>query len=289
MIIIEYHRLTHYEEFSAGSHSLCKYVYGHTDIFFPHCHEFYEIFLIVKGTVEHWVKGQVQLLPEGSLVFIRPNDTHGFLYINPENANNIYINLSFSTEVAEALFEFLSDEHIENNILSSQMPPTVILSKNTKDRLISTLNELNAINQKDKREHDLRVKAILADILIRYFLDNLQDGDNGSPQWLSHLLKEMEQIDNFTAGMDRMISLSGKSREHLSRCLKKHNGTTVTEFINSQRINYAANLLINSNLSVVEICYSCGFQNLGYFYKIFKKEYNTTPYLFKKQYSKIGF
>ena len=284
---MEYYKITNNEEFDADAQCLCKYVYGRTDRFFPHHHEFYEIFLIVSGTVEHWINGEEQKLPEGSLVFIRPNDTHGFLYTNPENLKNIYINLSFTKQTADSLFEYLSDEQIYRTVHDQKMPPRVILNRNAKDRLILLLNELNTINKEDKRTLNLRVKTILTDILTQYFSDFIRNNDNQIPLWLSNLMKEMERIDNFTAGIERMVTLSGKSREHLSRCLKKYTGMTVTEYINGLRINYATNLMINSNMSIIDICYASGFQNLGYFYKLFRNTYNTSPNSFKKQFSRV--
>ena len=94
----------------------------------------------------------------------------------------------------------------------------------------------------------------------------------------------MEQPDNFIAGIDRMTELSKKSREHLSRSLKKHFDITPSEYVNSLRINYAANLLINTNTQVIDICYNCGFMNLSHFYRIFKNAYTLSPREFRKKY-----
>lgn len=285
---IQHHTITYDEEFSKDTQCFCKYVYGYSDKFFPHNHTFFELFLVVKGTVEHWVNGEEQKIPEGTLVFIRPDDVHGFLYTNPQNKDNIYINLSFTKETATALFTYLADDTIEETICRGKMPPSILLSTPSKNRLISLLNELNAINKNDIRSLNLRVKTILADIFTQYLENKRESNANDSPQWLIDLLKEMEKIDNFTKGIDRMVELSGKSREHLSRSLKKYCGTTITEYVNKLRINYAANLLINSNMAVIDICYTSGFQNLGYFYKIFKDEYKISPNLFKKRYTKIN-
>lgn len=284
---ISHHTITVNEEFGINNHCLCKYVYGYSDKFFPHNHKFFELFLVVKGTVEHWINGDVQKLPEGSLVFIRPWDTHGFLYDKPQCRDTIYINLSFTEETAHALFTYLSDEHIIRTVLDSQTPPHSLLSPSTKAMLIAMLDELYTIDPNDIRSQNLRVKTILSNIITQYLPSPYPHKKSDLPQWLNDLIKEMENIDNFTAGINKMIELSGKSREHLSRSLKKYYGFSITEYLNGLKINYAANLLINSNMQIVDVCYACGFQNLGYFYKIFKRKYSTTPNEFKKQYSNI--
>ena len=41
-----------------------------------HCHEFDELFFIFRGRAIHNINGQHQVIEKGSLVFIRPDDTH---------------------------------------------------------------------------------------------------------------------------------------------------------------------------------------------------------------------
>ena len=60
-----------------------------------HQHEFYEIFLTVEGTTTHYINGEIQALPPGSLVFIRPDDAHGFRYGSPRDQKCSHINLTF--------------------------------------------------------------------------------------------------------------------------------------------------------------------------------------------------
>ena len=88
---------------------LYRFVQGVNDSFSPHRHEFYEIFITVSGTVRHRINGHTIPLPEGSLVFIRPDDDHGYLYDGKKSDETAYINLTFTTETALQLFEYLSD------------------------------------------------------------------------------------------------------------------------------------------------------------------------------------
>lgn len=55
-----------------------------------------------------------------------------------------------------------------------------------------------------------------------------------------------------------MVSLSGRSKEHLARMMKKYYGITTSEFINRLRLNYAANMLLNSNMATIDICLRVG-------------------------------
>lgn len=261
---------------------LYRYVYGATDRFNPHCHDFYEIFITVTGTVTHFINGIKQRLPEGSLVFIRPDDVHAYIYDSPKSTQTAYVNLTFTHETANLLFEFLSDSFTSNKLLSYAMPPTITLNTIEKKRLLKQIEELNIINWQDKNLLKMRMRSILADIFVRYFLGNIDKVQDDKPLWLVQLLSDMENPKNFILGTERMTELCHKSREHLSRCLKQYLGITPSEYINELRINYASNLLLHTNTPILEICFMCGFQSLSYFYKVFKRKYGQSPKNFRK-------
>jgi len=163
------------------------------------------------------------------------------------------------------------------------MPPKVTLSKFEKIRLFNQIKELNTINWNDKNALKHRMRALMADIFVRYFSSDKNNIETNLPLWFSQLLSEMERYENFYAGLDRMVELSGKSREHLARNFKKYMGVSSTEYINELRINYAVSLLLRTNTPVLDICFNCGFQSVSYFYKAFKKIYGISPLDFKKK------
>lgn len=262
------------------------YVSGADDFFFPHYHDYYEIFITVSGIVTHWINGVTCELPEGSLVFIRPDDVHGYLYNTPQSVKTSYINFAFTRETAAQLFEYLKDSFPCESLLSAETSPYIILSDAEKKRLIRQISELNTVDLQDKKALRLRSKVLLADIFARFFYNVDSEMQESVPLWLSHLLRNMEYSENFTVGLERMLQLSGKSREHLSRSMKKYVGITPSEYINNLRINYASNLLINTDSPIIDICYNCGFLNLSYFYKTFKNKYGISPKKFRQQYKK---
>ncbi len=49
------------------------------------------------------------------------------------------------------------------------------------------------------------------------------------------------------------------------------------EFLNTYRLEMSMDMLRNSDLSVTEIAYNCGFHGLSYFSEIFKKYKGCTP------------
>ena len=277
----EYPRLPEAYNVDPVAECFYQYVYGSRDVYFPHSHDFMEIFITVSGTVTHLCNGVIQKLPEGSLVFIRPDDVHAYVYDDAQSRECTYVNLTFSLKTADMLFSYLTDNFPSKQLLSCDMPPTVNLSAIEKNRLLDRISELNIVNWQDKGALKIKMRALLAEIFVNFFSDMPTSDRDRIPHWLSHLFSEMERPENFIAGMDRMIALSGKTREHLARSVKKYYGITLADYINEIRINYAANLLTRTSTPIVDICYACGFQNLGYFYKIFKKLRSVTPNAFR--------
>lgn len=265
-----------------------KYISGNSGIYCLHCHEYYEIFLTTKGTATHEINGHIINLPEGSLVFIRPDDRHSFIYETDSQRKSSHVNLAFSRETAELLFLYLSDGFPSEALLSSPMPPQCILSKDEKKRLLVKIGKLDTVKWNDKKQLKMQMRKLLVEIFAGYFSQFSEYKQSEIPQWLVFLSEEMKKPENFVGGADKMTELSGKTKEHLSRNVKKHFGITLSEYINNLRINYAANLLLNTNKPVLDICFECGFQNLSWFYSVFEKKFGISPGEFKRNNSQFN-
>ncbi|QIA07443.1 helix-turn-helix domain-containing protein [Draconibacterium halophilum] len=61
------------------------------------------------------------------------------------------------------------------------------------------------------------------------------------------------------------------------RYFKEHSGKSLSEFINEIRIGYACRLLLEGKMTVSQICFECGFNNLSNFNRTFKKNTGYTP------------
>jgi len=61
------------------------------------------------------------------------------------------------------------------------------------------------------------------------------------------------------------------------RFFKEKTGKTLSEYVNDMRISYACRLIIEGKLSVSQISFECGFNNLSNFNRTFKKHTGFTP------------
>jgi len=81
--------------------------------------------------------------------------------------------------------------------------------------------------------------------------------------------------------VDTLASISGFSKYYFLREFKRITGETPVAFLNRIRCENATRLLKSGDFSVSEVCEQCGFENLSYFGKTFKKYYGMSP----KQYT----
>lgn len=72
------------------------------------------------------------------------------------------------------------------------------------------------------------------------------------------------------------------SRMQLHRKLKSLFGVSTSEFIRNERLKLAAKLLKNPKLSVADVAYSSGFNEVTYFSKCFKGHFGVSPSIFQK-------
>lgn len=78
----------------------------------------------------------------------------------------------------------------------------------------------------------------------------------------------------------RSVHLSGS---YLSHIFSETFGRTLTEYLTDVRVEYAKKLLAKPELSISEVAYESGFEDVSYFSRVFKKAEGITPRDFKKK------
>ena len=81
----------------------------------------------------------------------------------------------------------------------------------------------------------------------------------------------------------RMVGMSPSS---FSSFFKMRTGRTLSDYILDIKLGRAGRLLVDTNKTVAEICYECGFNNLSNFNRIFKGKRGYTPREFRSLYKK---
>lgn len=106
---------------------------------------------------------------------------------------------------------------------------------------------------------------------------------------MKRYIKVREIIDyimlhyNEIYGLEDVAQLFYLDKTYLARIFKEVTNFTVNEFINSQRIGVARELLINPELSMEEVSKRLGYERLSYFDRVFKKYMGISPLQYRKR------
>ena len=92
--------------------------------------------------------------------------------------------------------------------------------------------------------------------------------------------------ENFskTITLNEISELVNMSPVSFNRFIKIRTGKTFISYINNTRISFASRYLLETDLSIGEISFMCGFNNIANFNRLFKKSKNCTPKEFRKEF-----
>lgn len=247
-----------------------RYVNSKTEYFRAHSHDYYEIFIMLSGEAVHYINGEsVRLYPKDS-VFIRASDTHNYSEIDGKEFS--FLNLTFTKDTLDAIFEYLAEGYPKKLLLNAKLSPTVRFSEAEFETLNREMEKIRAIAPEDVKRRKTAIRALLMKLFSDAFLSFTHEGEQ-IPEWLIATVEKTKSEMRFTEGIAGMTELSGKTREHLTRSLKKYFGKSPSEFINELRLNYIANMLKNSNHKILDIIYSSGFNTVSHASTLFFKQY----------------
>lgn len=266
------------KEIEAGAGLIKQYSVAET---YPvHTHDFYEIVFITGGKGTHCINGEQQILSEGSLVFIRPSDVHSFKALNYFDFE--MFSMGFMEEELQNALNYLE---VSKEVLTEPgLPVHLKLEGNGKVFFEQQLERMLWEQETELRKQIFR--TVLQQALYNLITWDSKECDREVlPAWLSKLDEEMSKRENYIEGLPKMLRLCNYSQEYMTRMFKKYFKMTPTEYINAKRMIYAAELLTEGQNEIVEICDMAGFNNLSYFYTVFKKQYGCTPYRFLKSFS----
>ena len=256
-----------------------RYVNSRTERFRAHMHDYCEIFIMLDGNALHTVNGKERRLCTGDAVFIRPEDHHDYAPLDDKPFN--FLNLTFTKETLDAIFDYLGEGYDKDRLMFSQQPPTVRLCHAMFSELEREMERIRAIAPEAVGKRKTALRILLMKLFVGVFTNF--EPEEELPRWLSDVCEKMEHEGNFPHGIARMVELSGKSREHLARSMRKYMGLSTSEFINDLRLNYIANMLRNSNQSVLDIILDSGFNTVSHASVLFREKYGMSMSEFRRR------
>jgi AraC family cel operon transcriptional repressor len=246
-----------------------------------HSHDFPELFWVEEGEGVHVVSGERRLIRAGTLIFVRPEEVHTvgarqgggrFLICNMALRPELWA--EFRRRYRSAVAEWfrpglpaLRQRQVGANVL---------------DFLRAAGLELIVAP---------RTGFFLERFLLNlaFALRGLEETAAAVPDWLRAAAERVEQEKLFRhgAGGHWLAQIAQRSPAHVAREVRRHLGKTPTDWVNEMRMRHAAQLLAGTRREILDICADCGFENVGHFYALFRKQYGMPPLAWRRRSDRI--
>jgi YesN/AraC family two-component response regulator len=115
------------------------------------------------------------------------------------------------------------------------------------------------------------------------FLGEVQTKEKATDEFIQkcvEIIHSRGSEANFT--LDQLAEGMNMSRSSLYRKIKETTGMKAIDFLKKAKLHFAAKLLLNTDLTVSEVAFECGYNDPKYFSRCFAKEYGNLPSEFKK-------
>lgn len=233
----------------------------------PHRHSDWEFTATTDGTGVNIVNGVEYQSISGNFLLLGPQHVHKQTSDLPIKRRDLCVSTERMKVLADTLCEGLYD-----TLCKTEKPIFIKLS-------LTSFNEIHdRLNKADCLVADRRQDAILASIAV-YLLGVMLENSSEKfvPNEILTFLQKVQDPSVFSMRVNDVISLCGYSHSHFIRLFKKYVGKTIIEYITDLRLSYAAKLLANTDMSVITVSTSVGYDNSSFFAKKFKEKYCASP------------
>lgn len=254
-----------------------------------HYHEEFELNFIENASgIKRVVGNSIEIIDELELVLVGSNIPHG--WFQTEN-----IVLQNAREITVQFHKDLFDEKFLNRDQMNLIRLLLERSRNgisfPKETIRGIREKLLVLSQKKAFHSVIEFMAILHELSqskTMHILSSMTLAD----EEVTHESRRMEKVLLYLKeNYQKKITLEEVTAEmnmttiSFSRFMKKRSGKTFTEFLNDIRLSHASRMLMDTQQPVAEISYHCGYNNLSYFNRTFKRKHNLTPKEFRDVYA----
>ena len=261
----------------------------HIDKSHWHYHQEFELSFITEGSGKRIVGDSIENFNPGDLIFIGPRIPHVWF---PEERHR----QQHSGRTLESVYLLFNQDILPEAMTVlpefSNIRKAVLLSERGIRITGDTLNEVSRIML--QLPYMSRIKRLMMfyeimDLIGKsksfsylasadYIKSKFETGNKRVNRIHEFLMKNYQgDID-----LNEIAEVAHMAPASVCRFFKKASGLTIFEYLNKIKINYACQLLLNTDQNIVDISYDCGFNNLSHFNKQFRKFIGATPTQFRQ-------
>lgn len=256
-----------------------------------HWHSELEFVEILQGAIECHIGEEIIELREGDTFFINSGVIHKYQASKVcREKQCMFSDILFLPEIIAPNFSLIYEKYVRPIVLYGK-PFLVMRQTQAWEEPVQNLYHhiVNVcLDEEDLTE--LRIQAGVSELWTRLFhylyREESEQQENKNILAQARLRKMMQFIwDHFheKITLDDIAASANISKSAALRCFRSGMQTSPVGYLNNFRLNRAKELLLTSHSTVSEIAVSVGFDNVGYFDRVFRRTFGLTPKQFAKQ------
>ena len=246
-----------------------------------HVHPFYDITYLISGECTCFVNHSIYKLSRGDLIIIPPGDIHRSTFHGKIPVERFV--LSFREEELNWIRSLIGDEIVSKSLKTG----VISIPSKRRDYIETLLNKLLFENEGQDILSPAFIQAGLLELLL--FMIRCQQYENNVYKEIDVDNQLMQEIATYIyEHYDKKITLDDMaerfhiSRSYLSKKFKQATGFGFKEYLVNVRIKNACRLLLETNHSITDIAFECGFNDSNYFGDAFRRIKGIAPNKYRR-------
>ena len=243
-----------------------------------HTHAYCEVFVCVKGEALLMTGKEKSTLRRGMIAVVPPGASHVCLSTDRSGWDSIGLLVSKRrVRGCEDLYDKIAGFLYDGNIRIFK----------DEEIIAERLYKISSGAEADKLKAPLTVLTDLISLREKSCLPTRRSSPADNANYDINRLAQLEQLINVYYSSNITLEEAAAelfiSKSQLTRLVRQHYGMTFHKLISSLRIEAAAKLLCDTDLSADRISAIVGFRTKSCFYKAFLEKYEVTPNVFRKK------
>ena len=169
-------------------------------------------------------------------------------------------------------------EQLRGNVKTSSIPVIIITGK---------ILSYGDVKRLDAPKVMLQTKGVLSDLESVSEIQRVLAASGSLPQPTSMLVKQasafIQQNYSRSFSLEELSNEIGVSKSYLSRIFKTDTGISLWDYLNRYRIQKAKELLLLTDKNITAIAGEVGYEDVGYFGRVFREIAGCSPRAFRLQ------
>ncbi len=258
-----------------------------------HFHNECELLYVIEGNGTSYVADSIQPFESGDLVLLGSNLPHFWKNETPneKRGNNKkikYIVIQFPSDFFYDQISKYPEFRMIGDLLERSSRGIRFQQKvvSQVSKQITRLVEKSGIERIISLLKILQILAITNDYNLLageyYQHENYEFGNDRLTNVLHFISTHYQQ----KVELGKVAEMAHLHPSAFCRFFKEKTGKSLLEYVNDMRISYACKLIIERKLSVSQVCFEVGFNNLSNFNRTFKKQTGFTPTEYYNEFNK---